>query len=102
MADPADQAEALLLQADAKAARNAPNPDPEAWKDVALTYMRAVVIAPAPSSTAAQALLKTAAIHETRLNEKATALQIYQQVANDYKGQEAARAAEREIKRIKG
>jgi tetratricopeptide (TPR) repeat protein len=100
--DPADQAEALYAAAEAKAAKSIGNTNSDAWKEVALAYMRVVVVAPPGTNLGGQALLKTAAIHETRLDDKATALKVYQQVVAEYPGQEPARAAQQAIARIKG
>jgi tetratricopeptide (TPR) repeat protein len=99
--DPADQAEALLCVADASAGKSGESNDAETWKEVAVAYMRVVVNAPT-SSQAAAALLRVAAIHETKLGEKETALKLYQQIVTDYKDQDPARQAEKEIKRLKG
>lgn len=99
--EPADQAEAMLCVADASAGKAAPNTDVEAWKEVAVTYMRVVVNAPT-SPQAASALLHVAAIHETKLGEKQTAIKLYQQIIADFKGQDSARQAEQEIKRLGG
>jgi hypothetical protein len=97
--DPADQAEALLIMADAKAGKA--GADKQAWKDVAVAYMRVVANAPG-SSQAATALLKVAAIHETQLGEKETAIKLLKQVAADFKGQDSATEAENQIKRLQG
>src|SRR6267378_1836493 len=89
--EPADQAEALLMFADAKAGKA--GDDKNAWKDVAVAYMRVAANAPG-TAQAATALLKVAAIHETRLGEKDTALRLLKQIATDYKGQESGNEAE--------
>src|SRR6266550_3192996 len=95
--EPADQAEALLIYADAKAGKA--GDDKAGWKDAAVAYMRVAANAPG-TPQAATALLKVAAIHETKFGEKDTALKLLRQVAADYKGQEAATEAEAQIKRL--
>ena len=95
--EPADQAEALLIFADAKAGKA--GEEKSAWKEVAVAYMRVAANAPG-TPQAATALLKVAAIHETRLGEKDTALKLLRQVAADYKGQEPATEAEAQLKRL--
>jgi TolA-binding protein len=97
--EPADQAEALFILAEAKAGKA--GTDKEAWKDVAVAYMRVAANAPG-TSQAGNALLKVAAIHETQLGEKETAIKLLKQVAADYKGQEPATEAENQIKRLQG
>jgi len=99
--DPADQAEALLLMADARSAKAGNSDDPTVWKEVAIAYLRVVSAAPA-SPHAAAALLKVAQIHEKRLGEKQTALRLYEQVSTDFKDQDPAKEAEKEIKRLRG
>lgn len=99
--DPLDQAEALWCLAEAQAGKAQNSKDPEQWKDVALAYMRVAAHAPQSSPLVATALLKTAAIHEQQLNEPQTALTIYQQIAADFKNTDPARAAEKELQRLK-
>lgn len=99
--DPYDQAEALWCLAEAQAGKAQNSKDPEAWKDIALAYVRVAANAPHNHPLAASALLKTAAIHEQQLNEPRTALAIYQQVAADFKNTDAAQSAEKEIQRLK-
>jgi tetratricopeptide (TPR) repeat protein len=100
--DPADQLQALLMLAQAKEGKAAASTDAEVWKDIAVSYMRVVANAPPGSPQAASALLKVAAIHETKLNEKPTALKLYQRIAADYKDHQAAKDAEKELKRLQG
>jgi hypothetical protein len=97
--EPGDQAEALLMFAEAKAGKA--GDDKEAWKNAAVAYMRVAANAPGTPQAAA-ALLKVAAIHETRFGEKETALKLLKQVAADYKGQEPGNEAETQIKRLQG
>jgi tetratricopeptide (TPR) repeat protein len=96
-----DQTEALWCLAEAHAGKAAGSADVEVWKDVALGYVRVAAHALQSSPLAAAALLKTAAIHEQHLDEKQTALTIYQQIAADYRNTDAARTAEKEIQRLK-
>jgi hypothetical protein len=100
--EPADQIEALMLVADAKAGKAAASTDANAWKDVVVAYLRVVANAPAGSPQSGAALLKVASIHETKLNEKPAAVKVYQQVVADFKGQDAAKEAEKELKRLQG
>ncbi len=97
--EPADQADALLMLADAKAGKA--GEDKNAWKDAAVAYMRVAANAPG-TPQAASALLKVANILETRLGEKDTAIKLLKQIATDYKGQETATEAENQIKRLGG
>jgi hypothetical protein len=96
----ADQADALMCLAEARAGKAGGSGDKNTWKEVALAYMRVVAHAPAGTPQAAEALLKTAAIHQAHLDEKNTAIQIYKQVIEEYKGQEPARSAEAELRKL--
>jgi len=100
LTDPVDQAEAMLLLAHAQAGKAAGSKSADTWKDVALAYMRVVIVA-GSSPQAATALLKTAEIHETHLNEKETALRIYQQVAAEFKDQETGKEAQKQVERLR-
>jgi tetratricopeptide (TPR) repeat protein len=100
-AEPADQAEALFCLAEAKAGLLGTSKDANAWKDVALAYMRVVANCPASLPQVPAALMKTAAIYESPLAEKQTALRIYEQIATEYKGQPIAKDAEKAIQRLK-
>ena len=99
--EPADQAEALWLLAEARNAKAGTSADANLWKDVALAYMRVVAHAPSSSPQVPAALLRVAQIHEQKLNEKKTALAIYEQVATDYKTMDAGKQAAREAQRLK-
>ncbi len=99
--EPAQIAEVLYCLAEAKSGKAGDSKDPDAWKEVALAYMRVVANSPSSAPQVPAALLKTAAIHETRLNEKETALHIYEQIVADYPGQDPAKLAEKEIQRLK-
>lgn len=93
--DPEQQTEALYCIAEARAALA--KQDAAALKDAALAYMRVVARAKTArlnSPRVADSLLKTAAIQE-KLGAAKEALLLYQQVADEYKGADAAtRAAE--------
>ena len=93
--DPAQQTEALYCVAEARAALA--KDDPSALKDAALAYMRVVARAKSgrvSSPRVPDALLKTAAIQE-RLGASKEATLLYRQVADEFKGTDAAtRAAE--------
>lgn len=92
--DPEQQTEALYCIAEARAALAK---DEAAMKDAALAYMRVVArakTARVSSPRVPEALLKTAAIQE-KLGAAKEALLLYQQVADEFKGSDAAaRAAE--------
>lgn len=93
-AEPEQQTEALFCIAEARAALAK---DEAAMKDAALAYMRVVARAKTArvnSPRVPDALLKTAAIQE-KLGAAKEALLLYQQVAEEFKGSDAAaRAAE--------
>ena len=98
--DPRQQADALYLLAEAKAAGAGTN-DTGAQKDAALAYMRVVAhfkgVAGQPH--VADALLKTAGIEE-RLKNPSEALTIYKQVAAEFPGTPAATAAQQNADRL--
>jgi TolA-binding protein len=98
--EPAQQVEALYVVAEARA--GLAGNDPAGWKDAALAYMRVVARARAArvaSPRLPDALLKTAAIQE-RLNATQEALLLYQQVADEFKGTEAATRAAQAAERL--
>ena len=96
--DPQRQAKALYMLADAKAALAS---TPAALEDAALAYMRVVAhFKSQPNSPASEALYKTGAIEE-KLQKPREALLIYAQVANEYKGTNAAVEAQAAVDRIK-
>src|SRR5205807_622060 len=80
--DSGQQADWLWLNAEAQYGVAKDSKDPTVLKNVALDYMRLVANFPT-SPKVAQALLKTAEIHE-KLDDTKTAVAIYQQVAKDY------------------
>lgn len=100
MVEPGDQIEALLLIADAMAGKARASKDPAVWKDVAVAYIRVVANAPAEAPQVPAALLKVAEIHATRLEEKSAAAKLYRQVISEYKGQDAAEQAEKELAKL--
>jgi TolA-binding protein len=93
--DPEQQVEALYALAECRA--GSAKDDPAALGDAALAYMRVVArgkSARVASPRVPEALLKTAALQE-RLNAPQEALLLYNQVAEEFKGTDAAaRAAE--------
>lgn len=92
------RAEANFILAEAAASKLQPTSPADAWKDVAIDYMRVVVGDP-KGANAAPSLLKVAQIHET-IKEPETALKIYQQVAKDYAGTPAATEAQKSADRL--
>lgn len=92
------RADIAFAIAEAKASKMAPNAPADAWKDLAIDYMRAVAGAP-QSPNAAAALLKVGQIHET-LKEPETAAKIYRAVARDYAATPAAQAAQQNLARL--
>jgi tetratricopeptide (TPR) repeat protein len=84
--------------AEAKSSKMAPTSPPDAWKDLAIEYMRAVAGAP-QGPHAANALLRVGEIHET-LKEPDTAVKIYQAVAREYAATPAAQAAQKNLERL--
>lgn len=99
--DAPDQAEAAFSLAEAAAGLLGSSKDAAAWKDVALAYMRVVANFPTSLPQVPAALMRTAGIYESVLNEKETALRIYEQIATEYKGQPVGKEAEKAIERIK-
>lgn len=99
-ADPAQQADAMYLIAEAREAGAKPN-DADQLKDAALAYMRVVAnfksVQGAPR--VADSLLRTGLIEE-KLNNKQEALAIYRQVAAEFKDSPAARQAEQDAARL--
>jgi TolA-binding protein len=98
--DPEQQVDALYAIAEARA--GLAKDDPPALKDAALAYMRVVARAKSTRVTSARvadALLKTAALQE-RLNAPQEALLLYQQVAEEYKGTDAAARATQAADRL--
>jgi len=98
--EPAMQAEALFILAEAAAGKAEGSADAGVWKDVAIGYMRVAANAPASAPETARSLLKTAAILAGPLNDKPAAMNLYRQIAADYKGQPAAAEAEKELARL--
>jgi TolA-binding protein len=98
--DPEQQVDALYTVAEARAALA--KDDKGAMKDAALAYMRVVARAKSAriaSPRVADALLKTAALQE-KLNAPQEALLLYQQVADEFKGTEAAARAAQAADRL--
>jgi TolA-binding protein len=100
--DPAQQADALFILAEAKNGQVAGKNDPPVLKDVALAYMRVVANfrdVPSAKTQAAEALLKTAEIYE-RLHEPQTAAKVYAQVATEFPDTPAAANAKQAAQRL--
>ena len=100
--DAHSQATALLLLADARYGLAQQKNDPQLWQDAGLAYMRVVAhFKDHPDRPhVAVALLRTAEIHE-RLNEKDAALQLYQQVAQQFNDDPAGPKAKAQVDRLK-
>ena len=101
--DPAQQADALFYVAQAREGLLAGSSDAKAVKDAGLAYMRVVTMAKdLPGKPhVAESLLRTAALHE-KLREPQTALQLYEQIAVEFKGSPTADKASEESKRLRG
>jgi tetratricopeptide (TPR) repeat protein len=105
LTDPKDQAQALLLLADAQAGVARGKDDPGAWQDAALAYMRVVAHfkenpAPPLAIPVSQALLKTAQIEEKQLKDPDAARQLYQELAKSYPQTTAAAEANAALARL--
>ena len=92
--EPAQQADALFILAEAKYALASAKKDPTELKDAALAYMRVVAnFKDLPNHPhVPESLLKTAAI-EQELNDSTAAQQLYQQIAQQYPDDPAAAVA---------
>jgi TolA-binding protein len=98
--DPQQQTEALYCVAEARAALA--KDEQTALKDAGLAYMRVVARARSArlsSNRVPEALLKTAAIQE-KLGAAKEALLLYQQVAEEFKGSDAATRAADAVRRL--
>ncbi len=100
--EPETQVEALYCLATAQDALAADKKDPTALKDAALTYMRIVANFKTVEGKphVAEALLKTAAICE-KLNDPKAALLLYEQTADEFKGQPDGDKARENADRLK-
>src|SRR5580704_7821709 len=89
LTDPAAQADALFLRAQAVEAMAQ---DTQGWEDAALAYMRVYVhFRQGPGSDhSADALLKAATIEQLHLGEPGVAAALYAKVSSEYKGTPAA------------
>jgi hypothetical protein len=92
--DPAQQADALFILAQAQDAMNTTPPDAQSLKDLAISYMRAVAAGrDAPGQPhVSEALFRIAEIEE-QLKEPLAASQLYRQITRDYIGQPIASRA---------
>jgi len=100
ISDPAQQVDALFLLAEAKAGKAAGSPDAD-WKDIAVGYVRVIANAKADDPHVPVALLRVAAIHAERLDEKATAQRLYSDIVKQYKDSEAAKEAQKALAGMK-
>jgi hypothetical protein len=93
--DPVHQAQALFLKAQILENKATGSDNADVWKDVALTYLRVYVHFPdGPASLhSAQSLMKAAQIEQSRLQEPAAAMILYQKLMNEYKDTVEARQA---------
>ena len=98
--EPAQQADALYLLAQAKIA-GANSTDPNQLKDAALAFMRAAAVCKSMQGQphVAESLLQVAAIEEKLKNTK-EALALYNQVAAEFKGSPAAAQAQSAAERL--
>ncbi|MBV8780941.1 MAG: hypothetical protein JO353_06040, partial [Phycisphaerae bacterium] len=99
--DPIQQADAMFFIAQAREGLAGANPDQSALEDVALAYMRVVAnfkdVAGQPH--AAASLLKTAQIEE-QLHETDAAAKLYQQIAEQFSNDPAARPPRKISRRL--
>ncbi|MGA2442395.1 MAG: hypothetical protein ABSH08_15690 [Tepidisphaeraceae bacterium] len=100
--DPRRQADAMYILAQARDGQTRGKNNADAWKDVAIAYMRVVAdfkdAAGAPH--VAQSLLAVASILENHLNEPAKAMQIYRSVRSQFPQTLAADEADRQLARL--
>ena len=98
--DPAQQADALFIVAEAKFAMASAKKDPTDLKDAALAYMRVVAnFKDLPNHPhVPESLLKTAQIEE-QLNDAAAAHQLYQQIAQQYPDDPVAAVAKQKVQK---
>lgn len=101
--EPADQAEAMFLVAEARNAKaQAPGADRLALQDAALAYMRvAANFKDAPGRPRVAAALAKAAELCARLNEKEAAIRLYDEVARDFPDDPAAGPAAQAAARLR-
>ncbi|HSI36972.1 MAG: tol-pal system YbgF family protein [Phycisphaerae bacterium] len=93
------KADLLFINSEIKAGKLGAAGTPDAWKDLALEYMRVVALHESNPNSGA-ALLKVAEIFETRLKEPETAMKVYRQVAREHQNTPAATAAQKAIDRL--
>ena len=100
--DPAQQADALYVIAEAREGLAGSAGDPNAMKDVALCYMRVVAdFKDVPGKPhVADSMLKTAEIEE-QLNDPDAASKIYQQMAEQFPGDPATATAKQNLAKMK-
>jgi len=93
------RADLMFINAEIRGGKLAANSPADAWKDLALEYMRLVALHPA-STNSGNALVKVAEIFETHLKEPETALKVYRQVAREHANTPAATLAQKSIDRL--
>jgi TolA-binding protein len=101
--EPAQQADALYILAQAKDAIDGSKDSSEIQKDLAIAYMRVVTVGKdAPGQPhVADALMRVAQIEE-KLKELTVATKLYQQISKDYSGQPIAGQAKTSLDRLAG
>ncbi|HEY1922904.1 MAG TPA: hypothetical protein VGG44_09055, partial [Tepidisphaeraceae bacterium] len=100
--DPARQADAMYILAQAREGQASSKNDPNAWRDAAIAYMRVVAhFKDLPNSPhVADALLHAAAIIENQLNQPPQALQMYQSIQTRFPNTDAAAKAATQASRL--
>jgi len=100
--DPARQANALFILAQAREGQARSKNDPNAWRDAAIAYMRVVAdFRDAPGAPhVADSLLHAAAILENQLNQPPQALQMYQSIQKQFPKTVAADEAAKQTARL--
>jgi TolA-binding protein len=100
--DPARQADALFILAEAREGQAHSKNDANAWRDAVIAYMRVVADFKEASGAphVADSLLRAAAILENQLNQSSRALQMYQSIQNRFPNTTAAAEAARQAARL--
>jgi len=103
LTDPKDQAQALLILADAQAGIARGNDAPAAWQDAALAYMRVVAHFkdnPAIAPLVAKSMLRAGQIEE-QLKDRDAARTLYEQLLAQYPSDPVAPDAKAGLDRLK-
>jgi hypothetical protein len=100
--DPKRQADALFMLAQAHEGQAQAKNDSDSWRDTAIAYMRVVAnFKDTPGAPhVADALLATAAILETHLNQGGKAMKLDQDIQSSYQGTPAADEAAKQLARL--